>query len=243
MNVILCGYHWAGCRALELLHSQGHNIYVFTHNPSPLIPHIPDVPNLCKKLGVEYSLKKIRSSLLPFKPDLLCSIYYRKIISKAVIEQAEGRAFNLHPALLPKYRGCSSLTWAMTNGEELVGYSYHYLVKEVDAGNIIIQKPMKVHNYDTQTTLFNRVMFEALNDFSYACDLVMDDFEGLEQNHEKATYYKRGAPHDGVIGEDWSVDRVEKFIRAMTHPPLPYATFRGHEIQTLDDYFKVKNAV
>ena len=80
-----------------------------------------------------------------------------------------------------------------------------------------------------------------MNDFQYACDLVTDGFEGLEQDYNKATYYKRGAPYNGIIDEDWPVKRVEKFIRAMTHPPLPYATFRDQEIKTLNDYLKIKN--
>lgn len=241
MNVILCGYNWAGCRALELLLAKGHNVYVFTHNPPSIMTHVPSVPTLCEKLNVDYTTKRIKHKLLPFKPDLLCSIYYRKIISQSVINQTNNKAFNLHPSLLPKYRGCSSLTWAMANGESTVGYTYHYLTKEIDAGNIIIQEPIQILSYDTQTTLYNRVMFKALSKFDLAVKLIAQGFPGKGQNHNEATHYKRGAPFDGIIDEDWPIERVEKFIRAMTHPPLPYATFRGKEIQTLDDYLRIKN--
>ena len=110
MRIILCGYHWTGCKALELLLAEGHEVYVYTHETEN---SIADLEGLCIRKNVGYTLDKISADNLPFVPDMICSVYYRWIIKPDVLQLAKGRAFNLHPALLPKYRGCSSLTWAM----------------------------------------------------------------------------------------------------------------------------------
>ena len=81
MKVILCGYNWAGCKALDILISQGYNVFVFTHeNPY----HIPSLINLCDKKNIPCSTENISRSIFPFIPDLICSIYYRNIIKKEV---------------------------------------------------------------------------------------------------------------------------------------------------------------
>lgn len=85
---------------------------------------------------------------MPFVPDVICSIYYRYIIGNDVIETVDGRIFNLHPALLPKYRGCSSLTWAMINGEKECGYTYHYINKTCDIGDIIFQNKITIEEFE-----------------------------------------------------------------------------------------------
>ncbi|GAG47835.1 unnamed protein product, partial [marine sediment metagenome] len=74
MKVILCGYHWAGCRALELLLEAGHEVFVFSHG-SPW--HVPSLRDYCGRLGVKCSTEDISQSELPFKPDVIASVYYR----------------------------------------------------------------------------------------------------------------------------------------------------------------------
>ena len=96
-------------RALELLLHRGHNIQVCTHESPSYVPSLYDY---AQDLGISVTIDSVNDIDLPFEPDLICSIYYRNIINKRLIDIVNGRAFNLHPSLLPKYRGCSSLTWA-----------------------------------------------------------------------------------------------------------------------------------
>lgn len=234
MNIILCGYHWTGCKALDLLLSENHNVFVYTHE-APY--HVPSLVNLCKKRNIPYSTENISKAVFPFEPDVICSIYYRYIIKKPAIDACRGRIFNLHPALLPKYRGCSSLTWALINGEAEVGYTYHYIDEGCDTGNILCQKRLKVEDWDTQLSLYNRAMFYAMEDFLAVINMVAKGESGTSQVGDP-TYYPRGCPHDGEINEAWSLEYIERFIRAMYYPPYKPATFKGKEIYTLDDYLR-----
>lgn len=219
MNVILCGYHWTCCKALQLLISMNHNVFVFTHE-DPY--HIPSLIDFCRKLDVPFSLDNISNAEPPFVPDVVCSIYYRCIIKKHVIESCGEKIFNLHPALLPKYRGCSSVPWAMINGENEVGFTYHYIDEGCDTGDIILQQRLSVEEFDTQETLFMRIMFESMKKFPKVFEHVSRGLQGQKQEGE-SSYYSQGCPHNGQIDPSWDEAYKERFIRAMIYPPYPVA--------------------
>lgn len=226
IKVILCGYSWTGCEALRQLLSKGYEVFVYTHVASQ---HESDLASYCEELEVNYSFDKITVENLPFIPDIISSIYYKFLISKEVIDSVEGRIFNLHPSLLPAYRGCSSLTWAMINGEKTVGFTYHFIDQGCDTGNIIIQNKITIESFDTQQTLYHRVMVKAMERYSAALNYLEDGLKGVVQEG-KASFYNRGAPHSGNILIEWSDDYKKRFIRAMINPPYPYACFMGIEI-------------
>ena len=208
-------------------------MFVFTHD-SPNFVH--DLKGLCRRKGIPFSTEKMKSKNLPFKPDVIASIYYRYIIAKSVIDEVKGKIFNLHPSLLPQYRGCSSLTWAMINGESQTGFSYHYIDRGIDTGNILLQKEVPIEDFDTQQSLYFKVMFEALKYFNEVLERVMVNEPGIPQSiGEKEHYYPRGCPFNGVIDINWSIEMKERFIRAMIYPPLPAAKFNNREIFHLGD--------
>jgi len=238
MNIILCGYHWTGCRALESLLSMGHEVFVYTHE-SPY--YVPSLIDLCRARGIAHSVENISKSSLPFEPDIISSVYYRYILSKAVIERCGGRVFNLHPSLLPHYRGCSSLTWALINGETMAGYTYHYINEGTDTGDTLIQREVPIERFDTQATLYQRVMTRAMDDFETALELVAEGARGTPQVGE-GSYYGRGCPHGGQIDPTWEPERIERFIRAMIHPPYPLARLGDQEVSSYEAYLDLRGA-
>lgn len=235
MNIILCGFHWTGCKALQILLEHATSLFVYTHTAPE---HIPSLESYCKKLNIGYSLENISDSTLPFKPDLICSIYYRNIISEKIIQQCDHKIFNLHPSLLPKYRGCSSLTWALINGEKEAGFTYHYIDQGCDTGNIIIQKAIQIEDFDTQESLYVRVMIEAMKSFPNALELVVSGFPG-EKQQGQASYYRRGCPYNGEIDDSWPPEVQERFIRAMTYPPYPPATYKGIPVHSYEQLLQL----
>ncbi len=233
MKIILCGYNWTGCKALELLLKEKHDVFVYTHHAEM---QVADLEGYCIKKKIPYSLERISVSNIPFIPDLICSVYYRYIISSEIIKCVKGKIFNLHPALLPQYRGCSSLTWAIINGEEKVGYTYHYIDNGIDTGNIIIQKQIDVEPFDTQLTLYNRVMHIAMEDFLIALHKVSNNYEGKKQIGS-GSIYKRGCPRNGIMDEELSFEEKERFVRAMIYPPYPCAKYKGKEINSVTELY------
>jgi methionyl-tRNA formyltransferase len=232
MKVVLCGYNWIGCRVLEQLLAIQAEVFVYTHK-SP--NHVNDMVAFCKKRDIPFSTKKISRDNLTFTPDIIASIYYRYIIADDVINMVNGKIFNLHPSLLPRYRGCSSLTWAMVNGESESGFTYHYIDSGIDTGRILVQKKVRIFDFDTQVTLYHRVMFEASNDFLKVFTMVKEGQIGYEQAIGSSEYYHRGAPFNGEIDPSWDLATKERFIRAMVYPPMLPASMKGKEVWRLED--------
>ncbi|RVU25604.1 formyl transferase [Sandaracinomonas limnophila] len=237
MNVILCGYNWSGCKALDILIKRNYNVFVYTCESQY---YVPDLVQLCKDRNISYSLDKINSENLPFLPDIICSIYYPYIIDNGVISLVNNKIFNLHPSLLPNYKGCSSLTWAMINGENEVGYTYHYINEKIDRGNIIFQKKIVLEDWDLQVNLYNRVMFEAILEFENVFDRVISGYVGEPQN-QLGKYYKRGCPYDGEIDELWDENKIKRFIRAMINPPLNLAQYKGITIKNFKEFINIRD--
>lgn len=236
-NVVLCGYNWAGCRALDILLEMGCNVFVCTHkNPD----YVPSLYDYCIELGIPVTVDSVNNTSFPFIPEYLCSVYYRYIIGKAFLESINFKAMNLHPSLLPKYRGCSSLVWAMIELETETGFSYHYIDKSCDTGNIILQKKLPIFKFEIQTNIYQRVMFEALANFEKAFELLRSGYKGEEQVGE-SSYFPRGAPESGEIKDNWSDSKIKVFIKAMICPPLPYATYKGHEVKNFQEYLHLKS--
>ncbi|RKD12403.1 formyl transferase [Pelobium manganitolerans] len=236
-KVILCGFNWTGCKALRLLLENNYEVFVYT-SPSP--NYVNNLAVYCEENNVAYSFEKISLENIPFKPLFIASIYYRYIIAEPIIAYASGKIFNLHPSLLPDYRGCSSLTWAMINGEKRCGFTFHYINKGVDTGNIILQKEMLIEDFDTQVTLYNRVMFESMKYFNEVVKQVLAGDPGYAQpDADESKYFKRGCPHQGIIADDWNIAKKKRFVRAMLYPPLPEARYNNGEIAKLTDFFQV----
>jgi methionyl-tRNA formyltransferase len=231
MKIILCGYNWSGCEALKILKKNKYKVFVFTHSSNY---YESDLVEYCKKNKILFNLKKISTENLPFKPDMIISISYKYKISQEVLSCSRFKAFNLHPSLLPKYRGCSSVTWSMINGEKFTGFSYHYMDNKFDSGNIILKKKMEINDFDLQITLYYRVMFESLKYLEKVIKLVQLGFKGKKQIG-KSSYYNRGAPNNGIIEKKWPINKKIRFFKAMINPPRPLATYCGKKIKTKKD--------
>jgi methionyl-tRNA formyltransferase len=128
----------------------------------------------------------------------------------------------------------------MIEGDKKIGFTFHYIDANIDTGNIIIQKEIIVEDFDTQATLYHRVMFEAAKYFLSALNKVKAGEIGVPQT-SSGKYFNRGCPFNGVINPKWSLLKIERFIRAMNYPPLPYATYKGIEIKTMNDYLRLIN--
>jgi methionyl-tRNA formyltransferase len=77
-------------------------------------------------------------------PDLLISAHFQKIINKDIIAIPQLGCLNLHPSLLPFYRGMAPQHWPIINGERKTGITVHFIDEGVDTGNIVLQKEILI---------------------------------------------------------------------------------------------------
>ncbi|MDC0328681.1 phosphoribosylglycinamide formyltransferase [Candidatus Pelagibacter sp.] len=104
--------------------------------------------------------KKISLLLKKEKIKFICLAGFMKILSKEFIKKFDGKIINIHPSLLPKYKGLNTHARAINNKDKLAGCSVHYVTSKLDSGKIILQKKVKISARDTPNTLAKKVLKE-----------------------------------------------------------------------------------
>ena len=102
--------------------------------------------------------KKILSFLFKNKIQLICLAGFMKILSKSFIKKFNGVILNIHPSLLPKYKGLNTHARALKNKERYSGCTVHLVDSKLDSGKIILQKKVKIFKFDNIETLSKRVL-------------------------------------------------------------------------------------
>ena len=104
--------------------------------------------------------KKIISEINNKKIKLICLAGFMKILSKNFIKSFKGKILNIHPSLLPKYKGLNTHQRAISNSEKYSGCTVHIVNSRLDSGKIILQKKVKISKSDTAKSLAKKVLIE-----------------------------------------------------------------------------------
>ena len=102
--------------------------------------------------------KKVFKFLLKKNIKLICLAGFMKILSKNFIKKFKGKIINIHPSLLPKYKGLNTHKKAIENNDIFAGCSVHFVTAKIDSGKIIIQKKVKIKKNDTIDSLSKKVL-------------------------------------------------------------------------------------
>ncbi len=160
--------------------------------------------------------------LRKIEADVFIVIDYGQFLSKEILSVPKKYCINLHPSLLPKYRGAAPINRALMDGEKTTGNTVMKMNERMDAGDIILQEATPVLKDEDAVLLSAR-----LADMGAA--LVMKALELIEQGSEKpsvqdeksATYAKKLTKEDGLI--DWSKSTEEIMRRVKGARPWPGA--------------------
>jgi len=109
----------------------------------------------------------------PYNLKLICLAGYMKILSKEFIDKFQGMIINMHPSLLPKYKGLNTHYRAIKNKETVSGCTVHHVNENLDDGKIILQKEVKIDKGDTEYTLADKILKEEHLIYPEAIKLVL----------------------------------------------------------------------
>ena len=102
--------------------------------------------------------REILKYLKKNKTDLICLAGFMKILSSDFIRKFKNPIFNIHPSLLPKYKGLSTHRRAIQNNDKFSGATVHLVTSKLDSGKIILQKKVRISKADTEQTLAKKVL-------------------------------------------------------------------------------------
>ena len=104
--------------------------------------------------------KKIINLLKKRKITFICLSGFIKILSSNFLKKFNGKIINIHPSLLPKYKGLDTYKRVLKNNEKFSGCTVHYVTAKLDSGKIILQKKVKISKTDNERTLRKKILSE-----------------------------------------------------------------------------------
>jgi len=102
--------------------------------------------------------QKIQLTLNKYQVDIICLAGFMRLLSKDFVEQWKDTIINIHPSLLPAYRGLNTYERALNDGCKESGCTVHFVRAEMDSGPVILQKTVKIIKGDTPDTLAKRIL-------------------------------------------------------------------------------------
>lgn len=225
-NLILCLYGRAGYETLNYFMYNNffdHKyINIFTHKKNN-----KELINFLEYNKLKYHTSSINKNLdlIKDKSGLLISMHYRYIINEEILNNFNGRKINLHPSLLPKYKGCFSIPWSIINNEKYTGITFHEITKNIDEGNIILQKKHKIQKNDTSYSLYHKLITLSIQNLDELMNLINNNYYGYQQKGN-GKYYKRKLPYNGIINNSWNNEKKKNFVRAIYFPPFKNAILK-----------------
>ena len=158
---------------------------------------------------------------------VVCSFNYK--VPKVLMESTKDGFINVHPSLLPKYRGGNPYSRVIMNGEAETGVTIHFMDEKFDTGDIIVQRPYHIHSKATMGTLFNELNvlgIELLLQVLQAYEV--QELPRIKQPQGDFISGKGLSERDIFINYNRTAEEIERFIRALNPFILASTTFRGN---------------
>ncbi len=245
MNIVFFGSGKFALRPLEYLYKSKHKIIAVVTAPDAkrgrgLKKISSELKSYSLELGLDVLQPKYPNErffieiLKALSADLFVVASYGKILSSELIALPKKFSINIHPSLLPKYRGAAPMNWAILNGEKETGVSIIRLNEQMDAGDIITQNTVMINPEDDIISLSDKLSHKGAS-------LLMDTVDKIEsgnttfmaQDERFATYAPLLKKSDGLIKWDLSAQEIHDKIRALLDWPCAHTYLNGALLKIL----------
>ncbi|ABI68041.1 methionyl-tRNA formyltransferase [Syntrophomonas wolfei] len=204
----------------------GHRV---THIGPVNMSNQTDQQILANELGAKLVLDHIELVNDGIRDIIMCS--YAPLIEMNVLQRA--RFYNIHYALLPRFRGMHGLVWGIINDEKEVGYTLHLVDDGIDSGPIYHQGKVLIKEDDDIITLRNKIDQLLYKEIGTIFQKIENgELKAVEQRHSLATYGTRRTEADSEINWKWPARRIFNIIRALT-PPYTSGAFTYYKDKKL----------
>lgn len=189
---------------------------------------------LAEKLNLEvFQPEKIKDSeaiehILSWNPDIIITAAYGQIIPEKLLEAPKHKGINVHASILPKYRGAAPIHKAIIDGEKETGITIMYMVKELDAGDIITQEKIAIEYNDTTGILHDKLSKVGSELLISTLKLIEDStIQPTAQNSELATFAPTLKRNDELIDWNMSNENIYDLVRGLNPWPISFTYVNG----------------
>lgn len=199
-----------------------------TLKPSPVSQFVQEHAEGVAVLKPQRLDQAVRDAVVELQPDILVCVAYGRIFGPKFLALFPRGGINLHPSLLPQFRGPSPLQAAILAGLHQTGITVQYLSQKMDAGDILLQEPLALVGDEYAHELLEST---ASRGAKMVLQVLQDLQAGLArpepQDHSKATYCRIITKEDGLI--TWSDSSIEIHRRVRAYRPWPgaYTYWKG----------------
>ncbi|GGW95855.1 phosphoribosylglycinamide formyltransferase [Alteromonas halophila] len=137
--------------------------------------------------------------LARYQPDCVVLAGFMRILTESFVNRFSGQLVNIHPSLLPKYKGLNTHQRAIDNGDDVHGVSVHYVTPELDGGPVIVQSRVPVFSEDTADELASRVQEQERQLYPLVLDWICNDRLYMKDN--KAVLDNEELPQTGYASD------------------------------------------
>ncbi|MCQ2512866.1 MAG: methionyl-tRNA formyltransferase [Lachnospiraceae bacterium] len=184
-----------------------------------------------EKVGEDNVLDELEQ----LQSDLFVVVSYAQKLPKRLLEMGKYGCINVHPSLLPKYRGAGPLIGPILNGDEVTGVTIMEMAERLDAGDILAQEKFPLDPKETVSSLEEKAAAKG-------AEMLLKVIVGLEagtivphpQNEAEHTYMKQISKEDGRIDFSKSAEEIERMIRALNPWPTAYTSLEGKTFKLWD---------
>ncbi|MGC8976434.1 MAG: methionyl-tRNA formyltransferase [Candidatus Ratteibacteria bacterium] len=248
MKIIFFGSDIFGLPSLEKLKRNYQLIGVVTSSDKPKGRGLKVLPNPVKEWAIMNGInvyqpeifdEEFINKMKKIQPDLIVLISYGKILPTSILNIPKFSSINVHPSLLPKYRGPAPIEWALINGEKKTGITTIKMDEKIDTGEIIMQKEVEILPIDNAFTLKNKLS-------QISANILIESIEKIKSGEK--TIPQKGIPSyapklkkkDGLIKWENSSEKIHNLVRGVLIWPTAYSYLIINSIKKLVKIFKTE---
>jgi len=201
-------------------------------------------PSAVKKRAAELGLDVLTPELLDsafiasiaeLRPQLLACVAYGKILPAALLQIPDMIALNVHPSMLPEYRGAAPIQAALRDGRDSTGVTIIWMSKKMDAGDIALAQETKIEPGEALGALHDRLAILGARMLTQAAALAADGaLPRTPQDHSLATFAQPVTKADLRIDADASAKSIVDLVRSASPTPAAWTIYDGKRLKVLE---------
>ncbi|MBR3840257.1 MAG: methionyl-tRNA formyltransferase [Erysipelotrichales bacterium] len=229
------------CSILKTLIDDSYNVVAVVTQPDKKVGRQQKITfSPIKNMAIEYnipvlqpiSIKEDYADILSYEPDLIVTCAYGQIVPVAVLNAPKYGCVNVHASLLPRLRGGAPIHKSIMYGEEKTGVTLMYMVKRMDAGDMLAKREVVISDTDTVGTLHDKLA-------ALGAELVHEELPRLlrgeltpvPQNEEEATFAYNVSKEEEFVSFEADLQTTYNHIRSLIPWPVSYGIIGGKKMK------------